>query len=59
MNDKELLGMAQAWRKAALENLVASEIGTLGWASAEMLLCCADMIVWKVRGARDNLELRI
>lgn len=59
MDEKQWLELASDWRKAALDIGAKSEIGTIGWASAEMLLCCADMVVWKVREARGNLTLRM
>lgn len=57
MNEKELLEMAAAWQKAAQEILEKAEPASRTEFAGQMLLCCADMIVWKVREGRGNLKL--
>jgi hypothetical protein len=48
--DKELLEMAQQWKKTALEMLEKSESGSRSEMVNQMLFACAEMLESKIAG---------
>jgi hypothetical protein len=55
--EKELLEMAQLWKKTAREELAKSEPASRSEFANQMLLACAEMLEWKFVGCKkDSLE---
>jgi hypothetical protein len=47
--EKELLEMAEQWKKTALEELAKCEPASRAEFANQMLLACAEMLEYKVR----------
>lgn len=59
--EKELLEMADQWKKAALEILQKCEPASPTEFANQMLLACAEMLEWniKARLARTEFEKQV
>lgn len=47
--EKELLEMAELWKKTALEMIQKSEPASRSEFSNQMLMACAEMLEWKIK----------
>jgi hypothetical protein len=58
--EKELLEMAEQWKKTALEALAKCEAASRTEFANQMLLACAEMLEYKIRDCRNerNVEVR-
>jgi hypothetical protein len=52
--EKELLGMAEQWKKTALEELAKCEPGSRSEFANQMLLACAEMLEFKPKTSSGN-----
>jgi hypothetical protein len=52
--EKELLEMAEQWKKTALEALAKCETASRTEFANQMLLACAEMLEYKVNAARET-----
>jgi len=50
--EKELLEMAEQWKKTALEELAKCEPSSRSEFANQMLLACAEMLEWKIKALR-------
>jgi len=48
--EKELLEMAEQWKKTALEMIQKSETGSRSEMMNQMLLACSELLEWKISG---------
>ena len=51
--EKELLEMAEQWKKTALEELAKCEPASRSEFANQMLLACAEMLEWKIKAPQQ------